>query len=113
ALFSAILSVTTTMGGPPIALAVQSLPGLRFRHTLAFFFTLAGLLTLSSLTTIQRVGSTEIHQGVWLMPPVLLGIGISGFVGRWLDKGKTRRAILTVAALSGITVILRAWLTPP
>ncbi|MBF0584724.1 MAG: sulfite exporter TauE/SafE family protein, partial [Magnetococcales bacterium] len=39
--FSAILSITTTMGGPPIALALQTMPGERFRYTLAFFFTLA------------------------------------------------------------------------
>lgn len=111
-LFSAILSITTTMNGPPIALALQTLPGARFRHTLALFFTLAGFLTLASLAMIQRFGSDEIWRGVKLMPPILLGLGVSRFVSRWLDAGKTQTAILLVAALSGVAVILRGWFYP-
>ena len=111
-LFSALLSITTTMGGPPVALALQTLPGARFRHTLALYFTLAALLTLFALATIQWVGEREIFLGLALIPPVFLGIKVSGYFSRWLDQGRTRATILIVAALAGLMVTLRAWLMP-
>ncbi len=112
---AAVLSVTTTMGGPPVALVLQSLPSMLFRHTLAMFFTLTGLLTLLSLAAIERVGWSEIALGVALLPPVGVGIVLAQRVSAWLDQRREllRWAILTIAGLSGMVVMVRAWLTWP
>ena len=109
-LLSAILSMTTTVGGPPAALALQNMSGQRFRSTLALFFALSCVLTLLFLSSIQLFGPRTLLQGVGLMPPVILGLWVSGKVSRWLDQGKTRTAVLMVAVLSGMGVILRAWM---
>jgi uncharacterized membrane protein YfcA len=112
---AAVLSVTTTMSGPPVALVLQSLSSVLFRHTLALFFTLTGVLTLLSLAAIERVGWSEIALGGALLPPVGLGILLARRVSLWLDQRREllRWAILSIAGLSGLVVMVRAWLTWP
>ncbi len=109
---SAIMLISTTIGGPPVVLVYQGVPGPRFRSTLAIFFLAAGTLALISLARIDRFGSRELTDGLWLIPAALAGFHLSGFFTPWLDRGRTRQAVLTFAALSAGAVILQALWSP-
>ncbi|MBF0194527.1 MAG: sulfite exporter TauE/SafE family protein [Magnetococcales bacterium] len=111
-ILSGIMNITTSMGGPPVALLYQNATGPKFRGTLAIFFFTGSLLTLFGLNQIGRMGEVEFIKGVYLIPAVALGLLLSKPAANWLDKGKTRYAVLIIAALSGVSVIVKTiWLT--
>ncbi|MBF0357053.1 MAG: sulfite exporter TauE/SafE family protein [Magnetococcales bacterium] len=106
-LLSGIMSITTAMGGPPVALLYQNASGPKFRGTLAIFFFIGSLLTLAGLNKVGRMGVEEVLNGLYLMPAVLLGLLLAQPAAKWLDKGKTRYAVLTIAAIAGVSVIVQ------
>ncbi len=106
-LISGVMSITTSMGGPPVALLFQHAAGPKFRGTLAMFFLLGGILALVGLNRVGRMGAEEFLDGLYLMPSVALGLLLARPLARWLDKGKTRVAVLAIAALAGVTVIVK------
>jgi uncharacterized protein len=108
---SGIMNITTSMGGPPVALLYQNATGPKFRGTLAIFFFMGSLLTLFGLNQIGRMGGAEFINGLYLTPAVAIGLLLSKTAAIWLDKGKTRYAVLIIAALSGVSVIVKTiWL---
>ncbi|MBF0444775.1 MAG: sulfite exporter TauE/SafE family protein [Magnetococcales bacterium] len=111
-ILSGIMNITTSMGGPPIALIYQNVSGPKFRGTLAIFFFTGSLLTIFGLNQIGRMGELEFINGLYLTPAVALGLLLSQPAADWLDKGKTRYAVLIIAALSGVSVIVKTiWIT--
>ncbi|MBF0176049.1 MAG: sulfite exporter TauE/SafE family protein [Magnetococcales bacterium] len=110
-LLAGFMSITTTMGGPPLAIALQELPGPQLRGTLAFSFIVSTLTSLSVLHAIHRFGSKELSVGLSLLPFALLGVFLSAPLAHWLDRGRTRTAVLLLAAAAGLLVIIRQ-LTP-
>lgn len=104
-MLSSLMNITTTMGGPPVALVLQNLPGQSLRTTLALFFSIGNIATLISLASIQRFDWISMIKGILLLPPILLGLWMARYFIPWLDKGKTRQAVLILAAVSGLMVI--------
>ncbi|MEO5345786.1 MAG: sulfite exporter TauE/SafE family protein [Magnetococcus sp. YQC-9] len=105
---SALMNLTTTMSGPPVALTLQHLPSDRFRATLAWFFAISGVMTLLELLRDGRMGTTELLLGLTLTPAVPLGLLGARWVKRRLDHTWTRVAVLALASLSGIFILLKA-----
>jgi hypothetical protein len=108
--FSAIMNTTTTMGGPPVALIYQHMPGPQLRGTLAFFFSTGALCILGTLWQFDHLSRTDITLGGWMAIPVGVGLWLSGPASRWLDHGHTRQAALLVSGGAGIMVLWRALL---
>jgi uncharacterized protein len=106
-ILSGIMNITTSMGGPPVALLYQNASGPKFRGTLAIFFFTGSLLTLLGLNQIDRMGELEFINGIYLIPAVAIGVLLSKPAANWLDMGKTRYAVLIIAALSGVSVIVK------
>jgi uncharacterized protein len=106
-ILSGIMNITTSMGGPPIALLYQNESGPKFRGTLALFFFIGSLLTLAGLNQVGRMGEREFLEGLYLTPAVALGLLLAQPMAKWLDRGKTRTAVLSIAALAGVTVIIK------
>ncbi|MBF0417649.1 MAG: sulfite exporter TauE/SafE family protein [Magnetococcales bacterium] len=109
--FSGVMNMTTTMGGPPVVLALQTLPGAQFRATLAIYFLVIGGISLMILPHSVQLDMEKAIRGMALMPVVILGIWSAGPFERWLDAGHTRIAVLLLAAVSGGLLIFRSW--PP
>ncbi|MBF0623485.1 MAG: sulfite exporter TauE/SafE family protein [Magnetococcales bacterium] len=107
---SGFMSITTTMGGPPLALLFQDLPGPLLRGLLAVVFTVGGLLAMTVLHGAGLLGWTELREGAWLIPFPLTGLLLSRPLARWLDRGRVRSAVLLLAGASGLGVILKALL---
>ncbi|MEO5367638.1 MAG: sulfite exporter TauE/SafE family protein [Magnetococcus sp. WYHC-3] len=104
---SGVMNVTTSMGGPPLAIVLQSLPGAALRGTLAATFGINGSLSLLTLVVVGRFGGEALQVGVLSLPFVLLGFLASRGLSRWLDRGRVRAAVLTLAGGAGVFVLLR------
>ena len=104
---SGVGSTFASIGGPPVALINQDLPGPRLRATLATYFTILSTITLFTLIPAGKLGPAELQLSLILLPGVVLGFLLSKPLAARLDKGYTRTAILGVSALAGIILIIQ------
>jgi uncharacterized protein len=104
---SGVGSTFASIGGPPVALINQDLPGPRLRATLATYFTILSLITIVTLIPAGKLGPAELQLTLILLPGVVLGFLLSKPLASRLDKGYTRVAILGVSALAGILLIIQ------
>jgi hypothetical protein len=102
------MAATTSIGGPPLALAFQDRAGTRLRGTLSACFVPLGVLSLLALYLGGRLGGPEIAAGAALLPAVLVGFLVSGRTARALDRAWLRAGVLAVSALAGVVAIARA-----
>jgi uncharacterized membrane protein YfcA len=100
-------STLASIGGPPVALINQELPGPRLRATLATYFTLLSIVSLISLVPAGRFGGHELQLSLVLLPGIVLGFLLSGPLSRYLDRGYTRAAILSFSAAAAILLIVQ------
>lgn len=107
-LVSGVMGTASSIGGPPIALLYQGEPGPRMRSTLSAYFTIGATMSLVAVAVVGRLGRWELVATATLLPGIFAGFWLSRRAARWLDRGRTRQAVLWVAGLSGaLLVILR------
>ncbi len=104
---SGFMGTAAAVGGPPIALAYQRESGAAIRSTLARFFLVATALAIVALVAAGRLGKEELWAGLAVLPGVVFGFLFSRRLHPVLDRGWTRPAVLTVAAVSATAVLLR------
>jgi uncharacterized membrane protein YfcA len=102
---SGFMGTTSSMSGPPIALVYQHETGPRVRATLAIYFLLGDTLSLFALGAAGHFGHEQMVATFALLPPVALGYALALRVGRMLDGGYTRPAVLAVATLTSLVLI--------
>jgi uncharacterized membrane protein YfcA len=100
-------STLASIGGPPVALINQDLPGPRLRATLATYFTILSIVSLISLAPAGRFGGRELQLSLVLLPGVVLGFLLSKPLTRFLDRGYTRIAILSLSAVAAVLLIIQ------
>lgn len=105
---SGFMATTTSIGGPPLALAFQTMHGRRLRGTLSAVFVPGGVLALTALYLVGRFGTTELLTGFSLLPAIILGFWISGHTVRLLDRHWLRPVLLLFSATAGLYAILDA-----
>ena len=103
---SGFMATAAGLGGPPVALVYQRESGLRLRGTLAAYFIVGTVLSLVALTWAGRFGREEIRLSGFLIPGTVIGYLMSRRAAAYLDSGRTRAAVLTVSALSAVSVIV-------
>lgn len=104
---SGFMGTTAALGGPPVALLLQNLPGARLRGTLSGIFVVGASVALLALVAVNRFGRHELVLALALLPGILLGFGVSGFTAPLLDRGYTRTAVLAVACGAALVAIGR------
>lgn len=104
---SGFMSTTAALGGPPVALLLQNMPGARLRGTLSTIFLVGASVSLLALVVVSRFGRQELLLAVALLPGALLGFAISGVTAQILDRGYTRTAVLVVASVAALVAIGR------
>ncbi|MFB9892145.1 sulfite exporter TauE/SafE family protein [Planobispora takensis] len=107
---SGVTGTATGIGGPPMALVYQNAKGPQIRATLAMFFFLSAAQSLVILAVLGRLPARALGFGAVLIPFLVAGFLVSGPLRRYLDGGRVRAAILTVAALSALGLILQSTL---
>lgn len=105
---SGIMGTMTSIGGPPVALAFQHEEGPRLRATLSSYFAVGAAISIVMLALHGQFGVRELRNAALLLPPTLAGVACAGFTRAWLDRGRTRAAVLAVAVVSGAGLIAKA-----
>ena len=104
---SGVMGTIASIGGPPMALLYQHARGATLRGTMSSFFWVGTFMSLVALRLIGRFGAEELRLTLIIMPAVLLGFVCSRRTAAIVDRGYTRGAVLSIAALTGLTVIAR------
>ncbi|MFT4561916.1 MAG: putative membrane protein YfcA [Gammaproteobacteria bacterium] len=106
---SGFMGTITSIGGPPIALLYQGLPGPALRGTMSAYFLLTTPFILGALYSAGRLGWNEVKLSVVLLPGMLLGFACSKYLARYLNAQATRAIVLLISAAGGIVLLMRAW----
>lgn len=102
---SGFLATAGSIGGPPLALVYADSHGSRIRSNLSGFFIVTGVVSLTALAFSGHFGAREVQLSLLLLPGVVLGWAASGRLRPWVDKGRTRPAILALSALAAVGAI--------
>jgi uncharacterized membrane protein YfcA len=98
---------TTSVGGPPMAIVYQREPGPRIRGTLSAFFVVGVIVSLIGLHFVDRYGVAEWRLSAMIAPAPLVGFVLSRRGALWVDRGRTRVAVLIASAAAGVLVVMR------
>ena len=101
-------ATSIAIGGPPIALVMQSSEGPVVRSTLARFFAIGVMLSLVTLAAFGRFDGDDLAAGLGLLPGTLSGFAVSKPFSRVLDRGHTRTVVLALSASAAIVALGRA-----
>jgi uncharacterized membrane protein YfcA len=104
---SGVFGTVASIGGPPLALVYQYETGPRLRGTLAGYFIVGGCMSIAALFWVGRFGASELFWTLALLPGTVLGFALSGLFTRWVDAGRTRRAVLAISVAAGVAAVLR------
>ena len=102
---SGVMGTMVGLHGPPLGLVYQNEPPARTRLMLSTFFIPATLISLVALALLGRFGQRELLLGLLLIPGPLIGLALAPVVARYLDRRRTRYAILAIAAVSGALLL--------
>lgn len=105
---SGFMGTLTSIGGPPIMLAIQHGEAPRVRATLAFFFAVGSALSILALNAFNRFGWHEFMLGLAITPPMALGIIASRYLKGRVDRGAMRPILLGLTAFGAPLLIFRA-----
>ncbi len=109
-ILTGVSGTAAAIGGPFLALVVQHERPARIRATLAGFFVIGATTALAALGLAGELDSTEFVVGLAWTPFVLAGMLLSIPLRRRVRPDQIRPLVLTVAAVAGVTVIVRATL---
>lgn len=110
-LVSGTTGTATGIGGPPVAMVLAREPGPVVRATLAAYFLLGSALSLGALALMGQVATSHLVNMLALLPALLLGALLARPVARYLDDGRTRKAVLVLAAVSGLVLAISSWVS--
>lgn len=108
-LVSGLMGTSSGLGGPAVAVLYQNEPGDRVRSTLAAYFLIGAVMSLTALGYAGRLGREQATLAVGLLPGIVIGFLSSKRTSAWLDRGRTRTAVLAVAAVAGGASIVRGF----
>ena len=104
---SGLMGTTTSIGGPPMALAFQNSTAPRLRATLSVYFVVGAVLALTGLATAGRFGTAELRLSVYLMPGTVMGLLISSRTSGWLKPQFVRPAVLLLSTVAAVVILFR------
>lgn len=107
-LVASFMATTTSIGGPPLALAFQNMRGPRLRGTLSACFVPGAFLSLAALAWAGRLGWGELMSGLSLYPAIILGFLLSGRLTRLMDRQWLRPTLLLVSGLAAVISIVHS-----
>ena len=103
---SGLMSTSSAIGGPPMALLYQHLEGPSLRGTLSGIFMIGAVISITLLVIINRFGLMELKLTLFLLPGIFIGFFLSRITARQLDKGFLRQTILIFSFLSGSILLI-------
>lgn len=108
-LVSGFMGTLTSVGAPPFAIAMQTMPAHQLRATMNAVLLLGACVSIASLAVFGSFGWPEILRGLALIPAVLLGFYAARFIiadprtAVWM-----RHTVLGLCVLASLALLLRA-----
>jgi uncharacterized membrane protein YfcA len=106
-LLSGLMSSTSSISGPPMALVYQHKPGASLRGTLSGYFLASTTFSILALRGVGHFGYEELSLALPLLPAVLIGFWVSKWTISLLDRGYTRPGVLILSSAAALVVIIR------
>lgn len=106
---SGFMGVTSAIGAPVLALLYQHHTGPLLRATLGFLYFLSSVVMLALLHLAGQFGLPELLLGLGLIPGVIAGYLIAGYLSPIFDRGYTRAAVLVISTLSALLLVFRSF----
>lgn len=103
---SGLMGTASSIGGPPMAMALSGSTGAAMRGTLSAFFLLGTVLSVGLLTAVGEFGGRDVVAAVVLLPPLLIGFALSRLVAPHVDGERLRVAVLVVSTLAACSVLV-------
>ncbi len=107
-LVTGLSETATGIGGPPLALVYQHRPAPELRATVALCFLLGEIASLVGLAVTGRLTGPGLAASAWLLPAVLVGMGLSSLVHHRVGGKGLRVGVLGFAIASGALVLASA-----
>ena len=105
---SGFMGTTTAVGAPVLALMYQHHPGPVLRATLGFLYFVSSIVMIILLHLAGRFGAQELRLGLMLIPGVVAGYLVAGYLSPYLDRGYSRIAVLAISTISAGLLIVRS-----
>lgn len=102
---SGFMGTATSIGGPPIVLLYQRSRGPELRALVGTVLGFGAVTSVLTLALVGRYGGDELAATAVLIPGVAVGYLASGPLGRRLDRGWLRPAVLWFAAASAVVLL--------
>ena len=107
---SGLMGTTTSIGGPPLALAFQNTTGENLRTTMSVYFVAASILALSGLAIAGRFGMNELLLAAYLLPGTLTGLLISNYTRGLFRREHVRLVVLLLSSIAAAVILTNYWL---
>ena len=107
----AVCGVTGTaagVDGPPLALLYQHSEPHTLRATLATCFLIGAAVSGIALALGGELSREQLELTAILLPPMLVGLALSGFLARRISPAALRPIVLGFATVAGCLTIARA-----
>ena len=102
-----VMGAMVGIHGPPISLVFQNSEPRVARAMLGAFFAMAYLGAVAALTAFGLFGIPQLVRSAILLPGVAIGLAVAPLLARHIDGKRLRLVILGIAAISGLTLLLR------
>jgi uncharacterized membrane protein YfcA len=104
---SGVMGAMVGIHGPPISLALQNTEPRVVRAMLGVFFSVAYVGSVAVLAVFGLFGMAELLRAAILLPGVVIGVAAAPLLARYIDGKRLRLIILAIAAVSGLTLLMR------
>lgn len=105
---SGLMGTASSIGGPPMAMALHGSTGAAMRGTLSAFFLLGTIVSVALLAAVGEFGTRDLVASLVLLPAVLLGFAASRLIAPHVDGARLRTAVLALSTLAALSVIASA-----
>ena len=105
---SGLMGTASSIGGPPMAMALAGSTGAEMRGTLSAFFLLGTVVSVSLLAAVGEFGAGDLVAALALLPPLLVGFAASRLVAPHVDGDRLRVGVLVLSSAAALSVVATA-----
>lgn len=102
---SGLLGTATSIGGPAMALVWQRSEGAALRGTMNGFFLVGSVVSVIALAATGSTSPRTYAAFALLLPVALVGVVLSRYVNRWLDRERLRLIAIAVSSAGALVLL--------
>jgi uncharacterized membrane protein YfcA len=107
---SGFFGTSTTVGGPPVAMLYQHKSGPEVRAVMGSVLLIGSAISIFWLAVFGVFTLQDFTRALFYLPAVIIGLILARYGASYLDKGRTRAAILIASSAACLVLLIDAWL---